>query len=333
MPVRQPKIKSLFTTEEIKSLMKKSDWKAAGEVLYTWALIVGALAACAAYPHPLVIVAALFILGGRQLALGILMHDTAHHAFFTNKKVDAFVGRWLAAFPLLNSWSRYRPYHLQHHGHTGTEKDPDLPITRVYPTSKKGLFRKLMRDFTLMSGLKNYIGIFMMHFGFLKYSLGGSAKKEDRSQRNGWQWFKFAVREAWGPVVSHLILFGICFAVGYWWLYLIWLGAMMTTAMFSFRVRAMAEHSVISVNERHKYPTRTVKANFLETLLFAPHHVNYHLEHHLIMTVPSYNLPKMHRVLLERGFYDEHAVLETGYLNILKRVANQKLQPTPLQTR
>jgi fatty acid desaturase len=32
-----------------------------------------------------------------------------------------------------------------------------------------------------------------------------------------------------------------------------------------------------------------------------PHHVNYHLEHHLCPAVPHYRLPALHRLLQEKG--------------------------------
>ena len=64
--------------------------------------------------------------------------------------------------------------------------------------------------------------------------------------------------------------------------------------------------------------TRTTYANWLEKLLFAPNNVNYHLEHHLMMGVPSYNLPKMHHLLKDKGFY-KNALLEKGYWNIIKQ--------------
>jgi len=64
--------------------------------------------------------------------------------------------------------------------------------------------------------------------------------------------------------------------------------------------------------------TRTTYANFFERILFAPHHVNYHAEHHLCMGAPSYNLPKMHRLLLERGYYKEGA-MEPNYWRVVKR--------------
>ena len=39
---------------------------------------------------------------------------------------------------------------------------------------------------------------------------------------------------------------------------------------------------------------------WLEWLIF-PHHVNYHIEHHLYASVPHYNLPALHREMAARG--------------------------------
>ena len=46
--------------------------------------------------------------------------------------------------------------------------------------------------------------------------------------------------------------------------------------------------------------------------MIAPNRVNYHLEHHLMMTVPHYKLPRFHRLLRERGVLD-HACVANGY--------------------
>ena len=78
----------------------------------------------------------------------------------------------------------------------------------------------------------------------------------------------------------------------------------------------MAEHSMLDMNDDFRN-TRTTYANWLERILFAPHHVNYHVEHHLMMGVPPYHLPKMHQLLKARGFYDK-GVLEEGYGKILR---------------
>src|SRR5690606_37239972 len=73
--------------------------------------------------------------------------------------------------------------------------------------------------------------------------------------------------------------------------------------------------------------TRTTLASWWERLLIAPNRVNFHLEHHLLMTVPHYRLPRMHRMLAERGLLDR-ALVTKGYRAVLKRAAS-KPEPAP----
>ena len=40
---------------------------------------------------------------------------------------------------------------------------------------------------------------------------------------------------------------------------------------------------------------------FLIRFLLAPHRVNFHLEHHLFMMCPWYNLPKAHSMMIDNG--------------------------------
>jgi fatty acid desaturase len=42
-------------------------------------------------------------------------------------------------------------------------------------------------------------------------------------------------------------------------------------------------------------------ANLLGRALLFPHHVNFHLEHHLYPAVPHYHLPALHRLLHAKG--------------------------------
>ena len=64
-----------------------------------------------------------------------------------------------------------------------------------------------------------------------------------------------------------------------------------------------------------------------ERLFLAPNFVNYHLEHHLLMTVPHYNLPKMHRMLAEKGLL-EHALVTDGYAEVLRRAVSRPSEPS-----
>jgi fatty acid desaturase len=68
--------------------------------------------------------------------------------------------------------------------------------------------------------------------------------------------------------------------------------------------------------------TRTTLARWWERIFLAPNRVNYHLEHHLLMTVPHTNLPKLHRMLADRGLLDG-ALVTKGYAAVLRRAASK----------
>jgi fatty acid desaturase len=57
-------------------------------------------------------------------------------------------------------------------------------------------------------------------------------------------------------------------------------------------------------DDRFSSPLTAARTNtgpaWLEWLIF-PHHVNYHIEHHLYASVPHYNLPALHREMAARG--------------------------------
>jgi len=61
--------------EEIKQFLKKSDFKATLEFLHTWLWIAFAFALAGFFLNPFTIIISMFILGGKQLACAILMHN------------------------------------------------------------------------------------------------------------------------------------------------------------------------------------------------------------------------------------------------------------------
>ncbi|MEO2169009.1 MAG: fatty acid desaturase, partial [bacterium] len=77
-----------------------------------------------------VVVVALFVIGGRQIGLAILMHDAVHPSLFTNRGLNDWAGNWLATFPTWTDVGPYRNYHLQHHAKNYTADDPDLGLTQ-----------------------------------------------------------------------------------------------------------------------------------------------------------------------------------------------------------
>ena len=262
-------------------------------------------------------------MGGRQLACSILMHDAGHFALFKNRKLNDFVGKWLGSYMILNDMLKYRTYHLEHHLTTGSAEDPDISLTKGYPTTIASMTRKLFRDLSGATGIKSQFGMISMHLGYLKYSLSKNIQRLNQKDRTWGQFFSHAAKNLSGPILAQLTLFAILTLVASPWLYLLWIAALLTTFNFSIRIRSMAEHAMVEDTEDTMRNTRTTYANWIERLLFAPNNVNYHAEHHLLMSVPSYNLPKMHRLLKERGFYKE-GLLEYGYWDIVKMAIGKK---------
>ncbi len=74
-----------LSKEERKTLLQKSNWRGWFEVLFTWTSIIATFALVIYYPHPLTYVAAWLIMGGRQLACSIILHDIGHYALFKSK--------------------------------------------------------------------------------------------------------------------------------------------------------------------------------------------------------------------------------------------------------
>lgn len=307
-----------LNSDEIKMLMEKSDLKATLEILHTWAWIAFAFFLSGMWPNTFTIIVSLFILGGKQLACAIILHDCSHESMFKSRAVNRFAGNWFGAFPIFHDIDKYRPYHIQHHINTGLETDPDKPLTTGYPTTRWSMVRKFLRDFFGPTGVKSNAAVLLMQLGVLKYSLNGRAELVNLKGKTATELVGAAVRNLAGPVAVNLILLAILYAFGQSWLYLLWIGALLTTNNFSLRVRSMAEHSMVDDSTNPHKNTRTTYANFFERILFAPHYVNYHAEHHLCMGAPSYNLPAMHRLLLQRGYFKE-GVLAHNYTEIVKQ--------------
>ncbi|WP_296227788.1 fatty acid desaturase [Ralstonia sp. UBA689] len=65
--------------------------------------------------------------------------------------------------------------------------------------------------------------------------------------------------------------------------------------------------------------TGTTLAGPLGRLLIGPNRVNFHVEHHLAASVPSYRLPALHRLLARRGYYAQALCIASSCLAVIRR--------------
>ena len=295
-------------TAEIRELQTLRDWRSWFSLALNWALVFAAFALVAVWPNPLSILLAIFLIGGRQLGFAIFMHDAGHHALFSNPKLNDWAANWLAAYPIWGDLTPYRPYHLQHHAHTWTEKDPDLSLATPFPIQRDSLRRKIWRDLSGQTGFKRAVATW-------RRDLEKSHGKVRRRDGGG-------LHRLAGVAITNGALFGLLLVAGHPALYLLWVVAWLTSYSLVMRIRAIAEHSMPSDRKTEFGNTRTTLASWWERLFIAPNRVNFHLEHHLLMRVPHYNLPRMHARLREEGML-EGALVSRGYLSVLRQAASR----------
>ncbi|HEY2775209.1 MAG TPA: fatty acid desaturase family protein [Candidatus Binatia bacterium] len=307
-----------FTRAEIVDLLSFDDRRSWNALLVNWGLVFASMAMVARWPNPLTIVVALFAIGGRQLGMSILMHEASHRTLFRNRRLNDFAGNWLAAYPVWSDLAPYRPYHLRHHAKNWTRDDPDLDLAMPFPISHASLRRKIWRDLSGQTGWKRVKAL-------VRRDLGMSAGKTKRRQG---QSANEALR---GVVVSNFVLLAVLAAFGHPALYLLWIGAWMTTYSLVLRIRAIAEHAMPKDASDPFHNARTTLVSWWERLFLAPNYVNYHLEHHLLMTVPHYKLPVFHRMLRDRGLLGDANVMR-GYASVLAVAASKGIGAAPAAT-
>jgi fatty acid desaturase len=308
-----------FTTDEIRELRVVQDHRAWLTLLVNYGLIAAAMAMVAFAPNALTVTLALFVIGTRQLGLAVVMHESAHHTLFANRRLNDVAGNWLAGYPIYLSADMYRVHHLEHHAKTWTEGDPDLALATPFPVSRASMARKVARDLSGVTGLKQLIGTTILVVKVCRGEQVDAGTLPLRLERGA------AIRMVAGTLVTNTALFALLSVLGHPMLYLLWFGAWMTTNKLVARIRSIAEHAVVPDPSDPIGQTRTVRAGWLERLFIAPNWVQYHLEHHLLMTVPHYNLPQFHRMLRERGLLED-ACIADNYAQVLRQAVAQPMR-------
>lgn len=295
--------KDYFAPDDWRRLSARSSWKGLALVAHAW-LVIG-LATAMGLIWPVTLPLAIMIIGARQLGLAILMHDAAHGALHPNPKVNDWVAEWLCGGGVVP----YRKYHLQHHKYAQQAEDPDLILSAPFPITALSLRRKILRDLTGQTWFKQRFGRLTSR---LKARQPGEPlwpilADEARRQR---RWLIF----------NGLAILAFT-AAGYpWGWFALWLAPRATWFQLVTRLRNIAEHALVAKGEpdplRH---ARTTQANLLERALIAPYYVNYHCEHHMVMHVPCWNLPRASR-LLKRDGVTPRMETAPGYLSVLRSV-------------
>ena len=302
-------INEILTKDELKRVTAKSDLRGAWMVFCQYAVLAGIFAIVAIWTNPLTLLVGTLLLGGRFLGFGVLSHECGHKTLFRTRWLNQFVADWLTAPAAFSNNYAYMRGHLQHHRLAGTAEDPDLPNYQDYPITPERLRRKIKRDLTGQTGWRTLKGIAQrfMHIGKLN--------PETRA----------CMLRGLG---FNALLLAILVATGNGWLFLMWVAAFIFIQPLISRLRQVAEHG--GVPDLYDLdPRKNTRTTYVSPLmrLFIPHRVNYHLEHHMLASVPAYRLKTLHDILRAKGFYDD-VDFPRGYFDMIRRVTVADAAPT-----
>jgi fatty acid desaturase len=335
--------RTLFAPDDWAAMTSVSRWRGIWLVIHAW--LVVALAAFGAawawdYHWLAGVVAtpvALALLGGRQLGLSILMHDGAHGLLHPNRKWNNWLGQWPSGAATGSDLHAYRAYHLTHHKYTQQAEDPDLSLSKPFPTSRASLRRKIIRDLTGQTFFKQRSHQFAAAWRGVKAMLAGEYGDGSRDTSAGRalnlqsrsgvdtpvaniEGAKTTARTVGRFLLVQLILLALSLALWGWTPFLLWIVALATTFQLFLRIRNIAEHACTTTGSDDPFThARTTYANMIERSTVAPYWVNYHSEHHLFMGVPCYSLPLAH-AMLGKGGYHDRMTIEPDYRSVLRRV-------------
>jgi fatty acid desaturase len=311
----------ILSAEELAPLTRLSNLRSAAAVLQTLGLIAAAVAFGAwTWPSPWVLVSVL-VIGIQQHALFILAHEAAHYRLFADRAANDGIGCLIGMAGAI-SMRTYRVIHRLHHNNLYSEEDPDTAIHGGYPRGVAYLWKKLGQDALGLNAWKT-----------LAYFFGAPAINDETNRAarplddTSPQLRAAARRDRWRVVAFQLALPLLCLAFGgarALVLYaVLWLLPMLTVLQPILRLRAILEHGAVTDFASPLTAARTNRTtgsagNVIGRAILFPHHVNYHLEHHLYPAVPHYHLPRLHRLLTAKGALDGAEVRDVG--ETLRRV-------------
>ena len=331
----------IFAAAKWRALTRVSPWRGLWLIAHAWASVAAIIGAALWIGHWLVIIPAIFLIGGRQLGLAILMHDAAHGLTHPNRRINNFAGEWLSGAAVGSDLQSYRAYHLTHHRYTQQAEDPDLDLSKPFPTSRSSLLRKFARDLTAQTFFKQRVAQFALAWRGVRALLSDNRALDNKRDATAGTPFNrqgaaglngpaeasdagaIAVAKTVGRfLLLQAILLVLSLAIYGWTPFLLWLAALATSFQLALRVRNIAEHACTSTGPGDPFShARTTGASLTERALVAPYWVNYHAEHHLFMGVPCYRLAQVHRHLIDHG-YGARMTVSDGYAHVMRQVVS-----------
>lgn len=265
--------------EILRKLKKPSLLIAFAVILIDWTVIF--LAVGLTIYNILFFPVSLLIIGSRQRALMILLHEASHYLLASDRQANDGLAKIFICPPLLKNLANYRKGHNDHHKYLGhPEKDGDF-----------------LHD---PDGLKAGWQAFYFQHVFARRT---SIVKSTVNNLNRLNTQEFKKLIAWWCIFLGFIalIVGVKYAIAF---ILLWGMARVTTYHLLNTFAMLSDHVGLFPGSILGF-TRNHPADSLLSWLFHPHASGYHITHHLAPNIPFYRLGKVHNLLKKWDRYEK----------------------------
>jgi fatty acid desaturase len=249
-------------------------------------------------PHPVTfIVCVLFSLRNFS-CFAQLVHGSDHNMLFPTRASNNFWGNVAANF-IGYTRQGHGLTHMRHHHFLNTDRDPDLIFLDSPDPEKatiRGILLNWMKDLCFYSAIRR----------LMQYMQPNRSGYQEKPWTNLTFSYLFKAAKLQLPVVlvQGALLGFYSWLIGPEYYFLFHVVPLMTLYPALIRIRSAVEHG-FEPGFHPKTPedvlvTRSTRANMFERLIISPLYMPYHFEHHLLPSVPYYNLPDVQKLLKER---------------------------------
>ncbi len=301
----------------IKELSKLDPTRALAATGVEWLGIAGAVTLCILFWHPALYLVAVLFIGARQHALLVIGHDASHYRYLPTRWQNDLFANLFLMWPMFASVEGFRKFHGTHHQYTNLPNDGNRHIWAThdaagelapdwqFPKSGWGLALVLLRRAAFVTGI----------FWIVRGLVGSFIIPSPN-------WMVAARLAFYGSIALALTWFG-----GWTALLLYWIVPYCTWHIAIQYARLICEHSAVESEEEEYAVTRTTIPTWLERIFILPRNIGYHIEHHWYPSVPFYRLPELHRALMAREGFREHAVVSRSVFASLRECIRPDTSP------
>ncbi len=259
--------------------------------------------------HPLVVVAVIVFIAGRQHSLYILNHDASHNLLFKAPSTNKWVGTVfsnLVMFHHPEAWSfvQWKRIHMRHHLYVFTDRDPNY-VGRQNKGDTTTVHRPLKLTWLcIRSGI---MSIFQFFIGRQDYADSRVTTEVNKAAYNHFSClfrpFKND-REMQNESIVRLIFLvfaGVTISFFQWWIPFIvfWIVPMYTVYPMLLTFMDLTEHRWTDTSGDIENNTRSVRAGILAKFIMSALPRGFHREHHFCPRVAVTKLPELSAILCE----------------------------------